>query len=170
MRKAYEYICKGEAFVARSALVLMVGLIFTAGIARLMDRPINWAVDMATFLFAWCCFLSADIAWRENRLMAVEVFVSKFPQRVRRCVKALHYLIISVFLVYLIVFGLGLSHASWARTFQGIPGFSYTWVTLSVPVGAFLMLISTILKIRREFFEKAGREAEMTFAANNNSC
>jgi TRAP-type C4-dicarboxylate transport system permease small subunit len=34
------------------------------------------------------------------------------------------------------------------RTFQGIPGFSYTWVTLSVPFGCALMLITAILKIK----------------------
>ena len=31
---------------------------------------------------------------------------------------------------------------------QGIPWFSYTWVTLSVPVGGVLMVVTTVLNIR----------------------
>ena len=26
--------------------------------------PLNWTIDVATCLFAWACFLCADIAWR----------------------------------------------------------------------------------------------------------
>lgn len=156
MKKAYEYACKIESFVARSALVLMVVLIFTAGIMRSMGHPINWAVDAATFLFAWCCFLSADIAWREGKLMTVDVFISRLPEKARLYIKTFNYFIIVAFLVYLIGFGLWLSYTTRARTFQGIPGFSYTWVTLSVPVGAMLLLITAILKIRGEFAQKHG--------------
>jgi TRAP-type C4-dicarboxylate transport system permease small subunit len=48
----------------------------------------------------------------------------------------------------MIVYGSWLSYTTRLRTFQGIPGFSYTWVTLSVPLGCTLMLITAILKIK----------------------
>ena len=34
------------------------------------------------------------------------------------------------------------------RSFQGIPGFSYTWVTLSVALGSLLMLLTALGKLR----------------------
>jgi TRAP-type C4-dicarboxylate transport system permease small subunit len=37
-----------------------------------------------------------------------------------------------------------------ARSFQGIPEFSYSWVTLSLPVGGVLLLVTTLLKVRDE--------------------
>jgi TRAP-type transport system small permease protein len=37
------------------------------------------------------------------------------------------------------------------RSFQGIPEVSYSWVTMSLPVGAALLLVTTALKIRDEF-------------------
>jgi hypothetical protein len=46
--------------------------------------------------------------------------------------------------------GVYLSWISRARSFQGIPEISYSWVTLSLPVGAVLLLISTALKVRGE--------------------
>jgi TRAP-type C4-dicarboxylate transport system permease small subunit len=48
----------------------------------------------------------------------------------------------------MIGYGLWLSYTTRLRTFQGIPGFSYTWVTLSVPIGCALMLITATLKLK----------------------
>jgi TRAP-type C4-dicarboxylate transport system permease small subunit len=53
-------------------------------------------------------------------------------------------------LTYIAGAGLWLSYVSRARAFQGIPAISYSWVTLSLPVGGILLLISTIIKIKAE--------------------
>ena len=151
MKKLYDHLCEFEAFVARITLWGMVILIFLAGVARLLKDPINWAVDMSTCLFAWSCFLSADVAWRENKLMNVDVFVRLYPEKLQRFAKLFNYIVLLGFFLYLIVFGLWLSYTTRERTFQGIPGFSYTWVTLSVPVGAFFLLMTAILKIKSDF-------------------
>lgn len=150
MVKVYEYVCKIEALVARIALLSMVVLIFSAAIARFLHHPINWAIDISTFLFAWSCFLSADVAWRENKLMSVDILIRLVPDKVKKFFRFFNYAILVLFLVYLIVFGFWLSYTTRARSFQGIPAFSYTWVTLSVPVGSILLLITTILKIKEE--------------------
>ncbi len=148
MKTVYECMCRAEAVVAQVTLWGMVILIFAAGIARLANRPMNWAVDVSTCLFAWSCFLSADIAWRENKLMNVDVFLKMFPEKARRFLGLLNYGILIAFFVYLIIFGVYLSYTTRIRTFQGIPGFSYTWVTLSVPVGAVFLLMTAFLKLR----------------------
>jgi TRAP-type C4-dicarboxylate transport system permease small subunit len=149
MSKLYGDICEGEAFVARTTLWGMVILIFAAGIARLLRYPINWAIDLSTCLFAWSCFFSGDIAWRENKLMCVDVFVKLFPEKFRRYFEMFNYVVIMGFSVYLIFFGIQLSYTSRIRTFQGIPNFSYTWVTLSLPIGAIFLLMTGILKIKK---------------------
>jgi TRAP-type C4-dicarboxylate transport system permease small subunit len=77
--------------------------------------------------------------------------------RGRRWLAALNHLIISLFLVHLIVAGLWLSWISRARSFQGIPDISYSWITLSLPVGAALLLVTTLIKLRGEF---GGRREE----------
>ncbi|WP_258358683.1 TRAP transporter small permease [Moorella sulfitireducens] len=150
MKKAYEFICRIEGVIAQVTLFVMVVLVCVAGFMRTLGHPINWAVDMATFLFAWCCFFSADIAWRNDKLIIVDAFIKWLPEKAKWYIRMIHYFIIVIFLAYLIVFGSWLSYTTRARTFQGIPGFSYTWVTLSLPVGAILLLITTVLKIRRE--------------------
>ena len=150
MKTVYDYFRKVEAFIAQTTLWAMVTLIFAAAIARLLLYPINWAIDLSTCLFAWSCFLSADIAWNENKLMNVDIMIRNFPEKAKRHLKLLNYVILFAFLIYLMVFGSWLSYTTRARTFQGIPGFSYTWVTLSVPVGALCLFITTIIKFTSE--------------------
>lgn len=150
MRPLYRRVIAAEAFVAAAFLVLMVGLIFAGGLARLFQHPINWAIDIATALFAWACFLCADVAWRKNNLMAIELLTKRLPPRLQKAFRLLNYLLIGVFLLYAIVMGTWLSWISRERSFQGIPEISYSWVTMSMPVGCLLLLITTWLKVRDE--------------------
>jgi TRAP-type C4-dicarboxylate transport system permease small subunit len=150
MRKLYERVCAAEAWVAAALLILMVILIFLGGVMRMLGQPINWSSDAATCFFAWACFLCADIAWRKNSLMSIEVLTNRLPAHLQSACRYLNYAIIAAFLVYLIVMGLYLSWISRARSFQGIPEISYSWVTLSLPVGALLLLITTALKVGAE--------------------
>lgn len=150
MKKFYERICFAEAFIVRALLIAMVLLIFGAAVARVLGYPINWAIDTATCFFAWACFFSADIAWRNDKLMSVDIFVNYFPAKAKAYCRMANYAILMVFLTYIVGAGLWLSYVSRARAFQGIPAISYSWVTLSLPIGGILLLITTVIKIRNE--------------------
>jgi TRAP-type C4-dicarboxylate transport system permease small subunit len=148
MQNIYEFICKKEILIAQCALGILTLLVFAAAVGRFLYHPLNWAMDAATFLFAWTVFLGADAAMRLDRLFCIEVITGKLPQKAQLYVKFVNYAVIVIFLVGMIGYGLWLSYTTRLRTFQGIPGFSYTWVTLSVPFGCGLMLITAILKIK----------------------
>jgi len=148
MGRLFQRLLNAEAILAGTFLILMVLLIFAGGVARMMHHPINWTIDLATCFFAWAVFLCADIAWRNDALMSIEVLTARLAPRAQRMLRQLNYAIISAFLVYAIYAGLWLSWVSRARSFQGIPGVSYSWVTMSLPVGAFLLLVTTLLKMR----------------------
>ena len=148
MKKLYGCVCLGELFIVNVAFVSLVLLVFIAAFTRYIGYPINWSVDMAQCLFAWCTFLAADIALRNKKLMRVDFFVNKLPDHFRNKIELLNLIIILAFLLALIGYGSYLSYTTRFRTFQGIPGFSYTWVTLSVPMGSLLMSITTALNIR----------------------
>jgi TRAP-type transport system small permease protein len=151
MQKIYERVCAAEAWIASVFLIAMVILIFLGGVMRMLGHPINWSTDIATALFAWACFLCADIAWRKNSMMAIEVFTDRLPDGLQTVLRMVNYVLISGFLCYLAVMGVYLSWISRVRSFQGIPEVSYSWVTMSLPVGAALLLVTTALKICGEF-------------------
>ena len=155
MRKLYAQVCAGEAWVAGAFLVLMVLLIFLGGVSRAFGYPLNWSTDAATAFFAWACFLCADIAWRRNSLMAIEFLPNLLPPAAQKGLRLANYLIISAFLLYLTVMGAWLAWTSRARSFQGIPEVSYSWVTASAVVGGLLLLVTTVLKIVNEMQGKS---------------
>lgn len=138
-----------EAGLAAVLLIAMVGLIFAGGVARMMATPINWTIDFATCFFAWATFLAADVAWRRDALMSVDLVPKLLPARWQRALQAINFALIVAFLVFLIVAGAWITWVSRSRSFQGIPEISFSFVTASLPVGAALLLITTIGKARR---------------------
>jgi TRAP-type transport system small permease protein len=153
----YRKLCAAEAVLAGTLLVLMVLLIFLGGVSRVLGYPLNWSTDFATAFFAWACFVCADIAWRRNSLMTIEFLPARLPPQAQKALRLANYLIISAFLVYLMVMGSWLAWTSRARSFQGIPEISYSWVTASAVAGGALLLITTALKIRDELRGSAAR-------------
>jgi TRAP-type C4-dicarboxylate transport system permease small subunit len=150
VKRFYARLCAGEAWVAGTFLVLMVSLIFLGAVSRVFGYPLNWSLDFATAFFAYACFLCADIAWRRNSLMAIELVSSRLAPPAQKALRLANYAIISAFLGYLIVMGTWLAWTSRARSFQGIPEISYSWVTMSLPIGGALLLVTTLLKVRDE--------------------
>lgn len=149
VKRVYGFLCKAEELVAGVLLTLVLIVIAAAATARSVGYPLRWGMDMATFLFGWFCFLSADTAMRNDRHVSVRVLVDKLPKKTQSYISLVNHLIILVFLAYLVGYGAWLSYNTRFRAFQGIPGFSYMWATLSVPVGSLLLLSTTIGKIRR---------------------
>lgn len=138
-----------EAVLAAILIIAMVVLIFTGGVARMMRHPLNWTTDFATCFFAWAAFLSADVAWRNDALMSVDLLTSRVSEKFQSALLYVNYAIISGFLIYLMWSGTRLAIVSSARSFQGIPWISYSWVTMSLPVGALLLLLTTGIRLYR---------------------
>ena len=147
MRKIYETIGKFEAVVAGTFLILMVLLIFLAGLARLVSHPLNWTIDFATCFFAWACFICADIAWRRDALMSIELVTERLPASAQRLLTYVNYVILLAFLTFVVIYGAQLAWISRARSFQGISWISYSWVTASLPFGGLLLAMTTIVKL-----------------------
>lgn len=143
----YRSLTRIEVILAAVLLVLMVVLIFTGGVARMMRHPLNWTVDFSTCFFAWAAFLAADAAWRNDALLGVTVVTSRLGRAAQRVLVYVNYAIISAFLIYVIYAGVDLAIVSAARSFQGIPWISYSWITMSLPVGGLLLLVTTMVKV-----------------------
>ena len=148
-----------EAFLAAAFLVLMVALIFLGGVSRVLGYPLNWSTDFATAFFAWACFLCADIAWRKDSLMAIEL-PDQPPAREAAGglpdAQLLHHRRVPALPM---TFGTWLAWTSRVRSFQGIPEISYSWVTMSLPVGAALLLITTFSRSATNCAGRSARES-----------
>jgi TRAP-type C4-dicarboxylate transport system permease small subunit len=136
-----------EEALAKVALLASSLLVFVGGVARFLGRPLDWSIDLATFCFAWAVFLGADLALKEGRHMAVDTLLVFLPPKARLGVRLFIWGLIALFLLLLAWYSFQMAYLSRARTFQGIPEFSYTWVALSVAVGSLLMGFTALGKL-----------------------
>jgi TRAP-type C4-dicarboxylate transport system permease small subunit len=148
MKKLYILVGKAETVISATCFALSCLMIFFAAIARSLKQPINWSQDLSLFLFSWSVFLSADVAMRADKLVNVDLLVKLLPPRARRWIAVFNHVAILAFLAALVLYGVKMSLFSWRRSFQGIPGFSYGWVALSIPFGCFLLGATVVLKIK----------------------
>ncbi|QCB94022.1 TRAP transporter small permease [Cellulomonas shaoxiangyii] len=147
-RGFYHALDRVEVRVAQVFLVLMTVLVLVSAIARTAGSPVSWAVDLATFAFAWTVFVSADIALRRDKMVNIGILAERFPAGVQRGLAVLNWVLIIVFLAAMVVTGLQLVQTTSDRSFSGLPWLSYSWVTLAVPVGCLLMLYTSCHKLR----------------------
>lgn len=143
----YQKLCAVEEVAAQACLIISAVIVTWGAVFRSIGHPASWSMELAGFFFGWAVFLSADAAMRHDRHVAVELFVQRLPVRVQYCLKLLNYALILAFLGALVWYGASITWISRFRAFQGIPGFSYSWVTLSVPVGSLLLAITTVDKM-----------------------
>lgn len=148
LRKIYSVVCEVEERAARFFLTASVVVVLYAAFTRYLGYPVAWGMEFATFLFSWAVFLAADVALRYNRHPSVDLLVARLPVKVRLGIKLFNYALMLAFLAVLLYYGSILTWTTRFRTYSGIPGFSYAWPTLSVPVGSLLLIITTILKAR----------------------
>ena len=95
--------------------------------------------------------LAKTSADRRDALMAVDIAVRRLAPAPQRVLRLFNLLLIAGFLSYVVVMGAWLTWISRARSFQGMPELSYSWVTASMPVGSALLLLTTLLKLRAEW-------------------
>ena len=157
MKRLYESLCRLEEFLAKVLLVSFTLLVAVSSGARFLRRPADWAQDGAIFLFVWFVLFSADIAMRNDKLVSVTILTEKLPRRAQNWIMAVNYSIIAGFLVFMIGYSLPLMGMSRHVAFQGRAGFSYAWVIASVPVAFSMLLITVVLKLRKQFRAALGR-------------
>ncbi len=81
MKGIYEFICKHEMRIAEWSLAILSLLVFVAAVGRFLYYPLNWAMDAATFLFAWTVFLALMRRCDRIDLFCIQVITSRLPPK-----------------------------------------------------------------------------------------
>ena len=158
MKKLYSIYCKAEEVIVMSFLSIIVVSVFLSAILRTIKMPINWANDLALLLFSWLVFLGADIAIRNTELVKIDMLLSKFPKKFQLYLSVFWSFLIIIFLCYMIHYGVLLALDNSRRLFQSL-GISYSWATISLPVGSVMIILTLVLKTYKKLTEKDSEEA-----------
>ncbi|SMP59030.1 TRAP transporter small permease [Anoxynatronum buryatiense] len=135
-----------ESMFTGIGLAALIILVFSAATLRWLGIDMSWSTDMAQLVFAWVCFIGADLAMKQKRHMGVEILTDKLPVRMRNSVYLINSLLILVFLVFVVYYGTNLVVINYRRSFNTLP-ISYSFVTASAPVGSLLMIYTITTRI-----------------------
>jgi TRAP-type transport system small permease protein len=134
-------LVRAEAVIGKLLLVIIVVLVFSAGVLRWFDHPLIWSVDLAQLLFLWVSFIGANQALRNRAHIGMDLLVRPLPYSVRRVVEIALALVTLVFLLIMVVMGYRLTTLNLQRVY-GDSGISYAFVTGAVPIGCLLLAIT----------------------------
>jgi TRAP-type C4-dicarboxylate transport system permease small subunit len=130
-----------EAAIGKLLLVVIVVLVFAAGVLRWFDHPLIWSVDLAQLLFLWVAFIGANQALRKRAHIGMDLAIRWTPLGARRIVEIVLALITLAFLLMMAWEGYKLTTLNIQRVF-GDSGISYAFVTGAVPIGCLMLAIT----------------------------
>lgn len=146
VKKVYNAYCKVEEFLFSFLFAVMVALVFSSAIARGIGKPLAWSLDVAQLLLCWTSLVGADVAFRHDKFIGLDLFTRKMPVKVQKVLEIVVLVLMQVAFCIFIYYGVMLSIKSWKRSFQTLP-ISYSFVTIALPVMSTLMTLTNILKI-----------------------
>ena len=119
---------------------------FSSAIARGIGKPLAWSLDVAQLLLCWTSLVGADVAFRHDKFIGLDLFTRKMPVKVQKVLEIVVLVLMQVAFCIFIYYGVMLSIKSWKRSFQTLP-ISYSFVTIALPIMSALMTLTNILKI-----------------------
>lgn len=148
MNKFFTALDKIEQQLCVALLMAIVLLVFIAAIMRSFFQPIIWSVEIAQMLFIWLCMLSADLALKQHNHAVVDVLFKRFSLKNQRLLQMFFSLFALGLLAILLVYGMQLFSSNSVRKL-GSTEIAYAWVSLAIPVGAGLMIITLVRQLFR---------------------
>lgn len=134
-----------EAFIAAGLFVAI--LLEVAGVffRYVLQRPFTWSEEFLTFLFVWMVFIGCSIAVRKREHIHVDVLVRLFSPSTQRAIGIFASIAFASFIALLGWTGLQTVflqiHTGEVSSAMEMP----MWlISLAVPVGCLLMLLSLV--------------------------
>lgn len=126
-----------------------VAVILTVGILQVFYRyglgsSLYWSEELMRYLMLWVVAMGAGISFTRGQFLGMRMLVEKLPQTLRRAADLVSAILVLVFLVVVIWYGLKFS---WGTRLQSAValGLSMFWVHLSIVVGSVLLALHVAL-------------------------
>ena len=156
LRAAYKYYCKAEMVLCCIGFMVLIALVFLSAILRMFRLSMAWNIDMAMLLLAWTAFLGADMAFRNDQLLGVDLFTRNLPKKIQLIIEIVLFIIMMVALVLIVYYGIRLALLEKVRKYQSIP-IPYHIVTVSLLVASASMAFSMVIKIKNRVLQLLGK-------------
>ena len=149
MRAAYVAAMEGLYLVCMAisgfGLVIM-SLIVPWGVFTryVLGYGSSWPEPAAILMMIVFTFLGAAAGYRANAHVAVTMFVSRLPPRLRAAAAWLVEALLALLSVFMVIWGLQLSAITWHQTIGEFPFLSVGVTYLPIPIGGAITLLFII--------------------------
>ena len=134
-------------------MIVLTCMVFLQVFSRyLFEISLSWPEEMARFCFVWSSLLGASIAAEKKKLHDIDLGFNLLPDSIKPFVELLTHLLICVFLLILMVYGLkltGMVHPQESPAME----IRMSYVYSAIPVTAALMFITYSFETWDRFFE-----------------
>ncbi len=140
----------GSVFISITILVVIMN-VFTRYVLKF---TYFWAEEVAVGCFVWTIFLGTAAAYRKKALIGVEAIVVLLPQKVRKFVQFIVYILMTVISGVMCYFGFQYVYSSSKITAALEILYSYinSAIVLSFGLMTFYSIIYTIQSLKELFF------------------
>ena len=147
-------------FLAGFLIAAMTILVFLQVIFRyLLDAPLDWSEEMASFAFVWMALLGASVGLKNDEHPRLDIFYQVFPDWAKKLCSLIINLAILFMLMVLFIFGLKLTIAMQMQRTAAL-GYSISYVYVVLPLSAIIMFIHILVKSVQLIFNSKAEEIE----------
>ncbi len=141
-------------FLSGFLIAVMTILVFLQVVFRyLLDAPLDWSEEMASFAFVWMALLGASVGLRNDEHPRLDIFYQVFPDWLKKLSGLLINLAILFMLGVLFIFGLKFTIAMQMQRTAAL-GYSVSYVYAVLPISAVIMFIHVLVKSAMIVFDK----------------
>ncbi len=127
----------------------LAGTVFLQVVARyLFQSPPFWTEELARFVLIWLTFLGAVLVQHHREHISADMLLNAMPGRMRTAADILVSLVVIATLAVILRGGLAIATLG-TQTAPAL-GISMRWIYLSLPVGAGLMILVTLVQLARQ--------------------
>jgi TRAP-type C4-dicarboxylate transport system permease small subunit len=140
MGKKIETLVSGAALaVSCTAFTCMVLSISLNVVCRyFLSVSFDWAEEISYLFFNWAVFLGVTVVYKHQGLIAIDVVVSRLPERLKKAAMVFNFFLIFVITVSLVIWGYRFSINGWIRKTTAI-GIRYFFYDMAIPVSSIIL-------------------------------
>ena len=146
--RIFSVLNRIEEIILVAMFAVMVLVIFVQVIMRKANNSLVWSEELGKFLFVWISWLGISIGQRKGEHIKITMLVDRFPFRVAQIFNILSDIIVIVICAVTLYYGVTLVITQWTTPYAGIK-ISTSWGYLAVVLGCGLMILRTLVSIKR---------------------
>jgi TRAP-type C4-dicarboxylate transport system permease small subunit len=144
-RQAMDWAYLVCVWLAGSALVLISAVIPWAVYTRyVLNSAASWPEPTAVLLTVVLTFFGAAACYRLGTHMNVTVVVDMLPKLARRIVDFLVEIVMLIFAIFMVIYGIRLCQATWNNTIAEFPALRVGIVYAPIPFGGVFTMLFII--------------------------